>query len=669
VDFRIRAWDDRPVVGEATRARPDRLCDIVMKGGITSGVVYPHAVCELAKTYRLKNVGGTSAGAIAAAAAAAAEYGREGGAYERLAGLPAWLGADGNLAGLFQPAKSTEPLLRLMVSAVEHEGSKPPFLVRAVVARFPLAALLGALPGIALAALAWLAAGDDLLVAVAMTVAGVVLALAGAVGVAAYRLVRVARKAIPANSYGMCSGMPGEVGDPAPALTPWLDELIDGLAGRAATPETRPLTFADLWAGPAADPEEADPDDPWIRLEMMTTNVTNHRAERLPWASGEFFFDPDELRRLFPERIVRWLEQHPPPLPATGAERREEQLLRGLVWPSRPLPHAAELPVVVATRMSLSFPVLLSAIPLQRVDWSRDANRAARGEWRAWVKANPAEWAEVADHPERIAALAGDRPRPCAETCWFSDGGIASNFPVHFFDAFVPRHPTFAINLREFHPDRKPSKRQCDNVWMVESHGEGTSDWWYRLDADLAGFLSNIVRTMQNRIDEAQMRLPGYRDRVVHVSLTESEGGMNLTMEKQVIDNLTTRGRCAGERLVARFAEPPADPKALSWDDHRWVRFRSALPALATMLGEFARGYTDPAHPTYPELLGRGAGEPPNSYRMTLAQRRLAQRLSDGMVDLVASLDGEGTSLADKAPSPPVAAQLRPQDQPVRRKA
>jgi Patatin-like phospholipase len=43
-------------------------CDIVMKGGISSGVVYPFAVVELAKTYCFRNVGGTSAGAIAAVA-------------------------------------------------------------------------------------------------------------------------------------------------------------------------------------------------------------------------------------------------------------------------------------------------------------------------------------------------------------------------------------------------------------------------------------------------------------------------------------------------------------------------------------------------------------------------------------------------------------------------
>ena len=52
-------------------ANPAKKCDIVMKGGITSGIVYPSAVCKLAEVYRFVNVGGTSAGAIGAAATAA----------------------------------------------------------------------------------------------------------------------------------------------------------------------------------------------------------------------------------------------------------------------------------------------------------------------------------------------------------------------------------------------------------------------------------------------------------------------------------------------------------------------------------------------------------------------------------------------------------------------
>ena len=73
-----------------------------MKGGITSGVVYPGALFELAKEYTFRNIGGTSAGAIAAAATAAAELGRykartensspEMASFEQLAKIPEWLG-------------------------------------------------------------------------------------------------------------------------------------------------------------------------------------------------------------------------------------------------------------------------------------------------------------------------------------------------------------------------------------------------------------------------------------------------------------------------------------------------------------------------------------------------------------------------------------------------
>ena len=62
---------------------PKEECDIVMKGGITSGVVYPLTVVELSKKYRLRNIGGTSAGALAAAITAAAEYNRDGGGFQR----------------------------------------------------------------------------------------------------------------------------------------------------------------------------------------------------------------------------------------------------------------------------------------------------------------------------------------------------------------------------------------------------------------------------------------------------------------------------------------------------------------------------------------------------------------------------------------------------------
>ena len=50
-------------------------CDLVMRGGITSVIVYPKAIAKLAKNYKFRCVGGTSAGAIAATATAAGALG------------------------------------------------------------------------------------------------------------------------------------------------------------------------------------------------------------------------------------------------------------------------------------------------------------------------------------------------------------------------------------------------------------------------------------------------------------------------------------------------------------------------------------------------------------------------------------------------------------------
>src|SRR5213595_2982651 len=88
----------------------NRKCDIVMKGGITSGIVYPRAVSRLAREYRFQSIGGTSAGAIAAALTAAAEYSRNRGTivFDKLDAIPQWLGQsswgrNSNLLNLFQP--------------------------------------------------------------------------------------------------------------------------------------------------------------------------------------------------------------------------------------------------------------------------------------------------------------------------------------------------------------------------------------------------------------------------------------------------------------------------------------------------------------------------------------------------------------------------------------
>src|SRR5687768_17161346 len=97
------ANEDIPV-GRAANDLP--ACDLVMKGGITSGVVYPGVVTRLAHKYRFANIGGTSAGAIAAGICAAAEFSRQSGDPRGMAQLERAvkdLETPNFLGGLFQP--------------------------------------------------------------------------------------------------------------------------------------------------------------------------------------------------------------------------------------------------------------------------------------------------------------------------------------------------------------------------------------------------------------------------------------------------------------------------------------------------------------------------------------------------------------------------------------
>jgi predicted acylesterase/phospholipase RssA len=616
-----------------------------MKGGITSGVVYPHAICELARTYRLRNVGGTSAGAIAAAAAAAAELGRGADGFRKLAALPSWISAGDNLFALFQPQPGTRRLFRFLVSALGSPRGRMRRLLGAGLVNFPLALVLGATPGAVLVVLSIVFA-ESTVMTVAGIVGGLLLLLVGAALGLVAGVVRSLGRSVPENGFGLCSGL--ESG-PRPALTPWLSGVLDDLAGR--TQDDDPLTFGALEAA-------------GVRLELMTTNLTNRRPHRLPWDAREFFFDPDEFRRLFPERIVRWMEEHPPPAPDTPAGRRDWELRCALLRPLLPLPARDDLPVIVATRMSLSFPVLLSAVPLWTIDASRVRNQEALEAWRRWSRENP-----DADPGDPGAPA----ERPAAERCWFSDGGISSNFPVHFFDSPLPTRPTFAINLRPFHPDHPRSTNEAENVYLPARSGGGLLEWWYRFPdrgglAQVSAFAQSVVRTMQNRVDEAQMRVPGYRDRVVLVSFTKDEGGMNLGMPTEVIVALTARGRHAAAALVDRFANPPAEPADLSWDSHRWTRFRSTLAALAELTSLVDEGYSappeQPGERTYAELSARTDDEQPAAYRWVRRdQARLGEDVVADLQALARALDAaDPTTLDEGAPRPRPEARLVPRD-------
>lgn len=514
---------------DADYSKADRDCDVVMKGGVTSGIVYPAAVCRLAKDYRFRSIGGTSAGAIAAVASAAAEFGRRAGnpgSFAELEKLPETLGRkDGAgkslLLRLFRPDASTDSAFQVLLACLKSPlqgflAAAQHYILFGVLVASPFLVFLAPFVGISnlLAGriiVGLISALPCFLLAVVAFVVGVLLAFA-------FDL----KKKVPANFFGLCSGMGAD-----DALTPWLHALFQKLAGR---PLDQPLTFGDLRG---TDPQRS------IDLLVMTTNVTHGRPYTLPMSSREekrFYFKVEEFRKLFPREVVDWMV-------AKAPSRDERFKADGLL----PLPASDDLPVVVGARMSLSFPLLISAVPLHAIDFER-----------------------------------GRQPGQKPEVCWFSDGGISSNFPVHFFDSPLPSRPTFAVNLRYLEADPAAG----EEVVMARNNLGGLAEWFKRFPSSLTGFLGAVFESMQNWQDNTQIRLPGWRDRVVHVVLGPGQGGVNLDMDEKVIAALSERGGRAGGMLADRFTG--RDGSKLDWENHRWVRFRSTMAMLEESFGKLA---------------------------------------------------------------------------------
>ena len=297
------------------------------------------------------------------------------------------------------------------------------------------------------------------------------------------------------------------------------------------------------------------------------------------------------------------------------------------------LPASSELPVILAARMSLSFPLLLSAVPLWAIN--HDASQSAR-HFRC---------------------------------CWFSDGGISSNFPMHLFDGLVPLWPTFGINL-------EPKVEGRDNmVYLPKKYTEGYGERWNHFDegssaSRFGGFISAIVRTMQNWNDNSLSRMPGVRDRIARVRLEKDEGGMNLNMDRTTIDEISGRGELAAKQLLERFdSASPADSAATGWDEQRFVRLSVLLKMIEARIPDIANAL-DPDCPyatpfsTLIERAMRQAGAdgvdsaPPGYERSLTPQQAAALRQAVAVLEKLATY-GEGMKTGFK-PVPAPELRVRP---------
>lgn len=558
-------------------------CDLIMKGGITSGIVYPGAIFELSKYYRLRAIGGASAGAIAAACAAAAEYcrtsGKCEGAFNKLNELPLQLaeenGGKSLLLRLFKPELETRDVFGWFLAgltAKETVGWRAKCLailkwIAAALRYFPIFFVIAFASGSVVAFGLLQATADSMMLI--RVVAGIFGLLAGVLLATVTILLGVAltlRKVLPNNLMGLVSGN-GD-GNNDIALTPWLNRKVQELAGLDLD---KPLTFGDLWsAGKQVklDANEAldNSSKRAIDLRVITTALSHSKAYSFPLeAEDRFYFLPIEFSRLFPDSIIEHLKTHA--RKATGKQLPEQSKpgdvnarlnyeleARGLLR----LPPMADLPILVPVRMSLAFPLLLSAVPLYR---------------------------------KRFLPNDGG----VIERVWFSDGGIISNFPIHFFDSFIPTRPTFGINLSAVMSVNTATdavvlpktNRIAEPEWIDIETSNISAHTTSRMPSPVK-FLASIISTLHGWNDATQMRVPGFRDRIADIRLGPGEGGINLRMGKTLILELADRGRRAGQLLCEHFVPPdhrpatmPIDPTIkTTWNNHRWVRFRTAAKLL-----------------------------------------------------------------------------------------
>ncbi|MEV0682018.1 patatin [Actinosynnema sp. NPDC050436] len=570
----------------------NRYCDVTMRGGTTSGVVYPWAVVELARHYRFRSLGGASAGAIAAAFTAAAEKGRERGGFERLAETVGWFAAPGwRMAQLFQPSEATRKLYRIVAASMQSRDTTGRSATTCLVL-----ALLGAIGfrarvGLALAVLLWLVGPTAWFLAAGWggtptwVLVGVVVVVAVAVPAV---LVRVRPRRRSATSgwsawvrragtalllvvplvpipFAM-SWSAADLASLAVAVLWWVvlgfaltsavavtyllgaKRFLDRMAQKVhfgLVPGTGSFR-ANFWDRRCGVPRSTGvpPIADWFsakldelsgvtdlrfshltsNLVLMTTDLSEGRPYRLPFSepAAAWLYCVPCLEHVLPQRVVRAVGGS-----ATGhrCPLHPDEALHDL---------PADLPVALAVRMSMPLPGLIAAVPLCRAE-----------------------------------------PEPRLH--WFSDGGITSNFPIHFFDVLLPRWPTFGLTLGPFpEPDAPP-------VWLPEQDAGTSGRPW----ADLGGvgrFAASILNTMMDWRDTMQSALPGYRGRIAHVRLADHEGGTNLFMRPETIVALAERGRAAGELLRTRFT---ADDGAAT-DRYRWIRVRLAMREYQ-QLGEQAR--------------------------------------------------------------------------------
>lgn len=642
-------------------------CDLVMKGGVASGVVYSGLLKELYPKFQFRGIGGTSAGAIAAVLAAAAEYRRQvrgvNTGFEQVANLGAELGEskDGRgsrLARLFAPSRSTSRLFGHLLKMLEARSS----LGKALVALHFFWPQLLLYPGLAVAGVYYL--GRSGLDPVLCALAGVVLSLSSLIPVFLHLKTVVAT--VVDNDYGLCPGYsPG-----GEDLVNWLYDKIQKVA---ELPLSEPLTFAHLEGRPelselikgagiaCMNPSQS------VQLRLIATCLSHGRPYKFPMIGDALYFSEHEMRKYFPPEVVDWMVKYGKPVKPDGyviakgkatcpfflvrpqgsegkpllfvrhvqpndkggesfkrfpCFQADEELRERVYYT---LPTDGLLPVIVATRLSLSVPGLFCSLNFYAKDFSR-----------IWTY--------------------DDTRYVTAERVVFTDGGISSNLPIHLFDAILPLRPTLAVNLSKY----PPGPERTRDIGYATSNNHGASyERWDRFEkgfdkGTLWSFLGSVFESARNWNDNIQLRRPGCRDRLVDIYLSEDEGGFNLNMSEGTIEKLYQRGAAAGKKL---WRLRPNAPEEMNLRNHLWIRYRVAMYLISCQLSQMAevlrsesyQELLDPANelPGYPfsdqTMVASWNGdlvEPDEGARPKREHHVTAQEQTQKLLDFIENWDG-----------------------------
>jgi hypothetical protein len=211
---------------------------------------------------------------------------------------------------------------------------------------------------------------------------------------------------------------------------------------------------------------------------------------------------------------------------------------------------------------------------------------------------------------------------------------------LHFFDSPLPSRPTFAVDLGDFHPDH-PNER----VWLPTAlkNDQGIETFVPTISSrpgfgSIAALAGSIMNTMQNWNDQMQIVMPGFRDRIIHISHRANEGGLNLNMDPQIIRVLANSGHDAADVFIQAFLQhsPPGAPNA--WDNHRQVRMRTLLSSIDQQGRNLHAAVARADNPTWRDVVKNPS---PPSYRFA------TQRHCDLALHALDALDALGQYLED----------------------